>query len=573
MHTHSNIVSVWLPLQAPGLLSATAAAAFMMAAHQHGVAAAVAPAAATAALLNKMTLVSHLLQLGQKAWPSFSRLLCGELTAAEEAAMVAAAGPVWTQHQKYQQQLQQQRQIEGRSKECAQSVRAAAGLVLLGNSSILLQQLLRAAAAAVRNNQLLQQLWVAVLYCADSLGDQIGGVWADVWLRGPERQIADGSVPWQNQIRVIAHAVQAFEAAVRHVAGAVPGRDAAGSTLPASSGGNSNGGRRLPCPPSIIQVELAAGRIYTAMIDCASEAGSSRSCSSCSSTPSAGLHRAEQQLLQAVLVMLLTSAKLRHWGLQPPLSVELLWKLAETASACVKPAEASHPAASTPDTPAAARAAAPTAAIEAAGGAQVCHLVSRYLSCLEQQLRGWVASGDGHAASCWLAAAANQDISPLAWDAHMKRASAAAAAAAPPHTHLQALALTVQASCAIARACSGDTSDGLGVQRGADCIARVNEHIQAAQLQISQAGKKISNSGSQPEWCHQQVLKALLVELLGLLYVLAEVIESFGSALAASLPSRFGCNWPGCVRLSGVSEGYGLVRGQACVCGGCRHAR
>jgi hypothetical protein len=53
----------------------------------------------------------------------------------------------------------------------------------------------------------------------------------------------------------------------------------------------------------------------------------------------------------------------------------------------------------------------------------------------------------------------------------------------------------------------------------------------------------------------------------------ADALQGLASALAAAVPSRFGCNWPGCVRLSGVSEGYGLVRGQACVCGGCRQAR
>jgi hypothetical protein len=61
--------------------------------------------------------------------------------------------------------------------------------------------------------------------------------------------------------------------------------------------------------------------------------------------------------------------------------------------------------------------------------------------------------------------------------------------------------------------------------------------------------------------------------VLDSLRIWAEHLKRFGSALAAALPSRFGCNWPGCVRLSGASEGYGLVRGQACVCGGCRQAR
>jgi hypothetical protein len=72
-----------------------------------------------------------------------------------------------------------------------------------------------------------------------------------------------------------------------------------------------------------------------------------------------------------------------------------------------------------------------------------------------------------------------------------------------------------------------------------------------------------------PNDSQRHKLLALLVQL----HALADALQGFGSALAASLPSRFGCNWPGCVRLSGVSEGYGLVRGQACVCGGCTQAR
>jgi hypothetical protein len=63
------------------------------------------------------------------------------------------------------------------------------------------------------------------------------------------------------------------------------------------------------------------------------------------------------------------------------------------------------------------------------------------------------------------------------------------------------------------------------------------------------------------------------VAFLAALKAFVDALQGYGSALAAAVASRFGCNWPGCVRLSGVSEGYGLVRGQACVCGGCRQAR
>jgi hypothetical protein len=71
----------------------------------------------------------------------------------------------------------------------------------------------------------------------------------------------------------------------------------------------------------------------------------------------------------------------------------------------------------------------------------------------------------------------------------------------------------------------------------------------------------------------ESVWNKLAAVLLWGLKAFADKLQGYGSALAAALPSRFGCNWPGCVRLSGVSEGYGLVRGQACVCGGCRQAR
>jgi hypothetical protein len=118
-----------------------------------------------------------------------------------------------------------------------------------------------------------------------------------------------------------------------------------------------------------------------------------------------------------VLLLLLTSAKVWRAGLQFPLPVELLWKVATPASACVKLAQGPPAAASAPSAVAAAAkaagAAAAAAAAEAAGGAQLCHLVTSYLSCLEWHLRKWVDSEDAHAASGWLSGNANQDITPL----------------------------------------------------------------------------------------------------------------------------------------------------------------
>jgi len=42
-----------------------------------------------------------------------------------------------------------------------------------------------------------------------------------------------------------------------------------------------------------------------------------------------------------------------------------------------------------------------------------------------------------------------------------------------------------------------------------------------------------------------------------------------GATLCAAVPSRHCCNNPGCTNLGTVSSGFALVRGAACVCGGC----
>jgi 23S rRNA maturation mini-RNase III len=168
-----------------------------------GEAAAVGPSAAafTGPVLLQVPLLAHTLQLYQKTWPSLSRLLCGQLTTEEQAAM-AGTWEVWKHHQKLQ--IVRRRlcstssttvsccwQPDGQPQQNAAAVAAAAGLVLLGNNSILLQQLLRTASAAAESQQQQQQpqqqqqqLVSAVLYCADCLGDQVGGLWADVLFSG-----------------------------------------------------------------------------------------------------------------------------------------------------------------------------------------------------------------------------------------------------------------------------------------------------------------------------------------------------------------------------------------------------
>jgi hypothetical protein len=46
-------------------------------------------------------------------------------------------------------------------------------------------------------------------------------------------------------------------------------------------------------------------------------------------------------------------------------------------------------------------------------------------------------------------------------------------------------------------------------------------------------------------------------------------LRTAGAALCAALPNRYFCNNPACGNAAGVSAGFGLVRGAACVCGGC----
>jgi hypothetical protein len=126
---------------------------------QHGTAAAVIP---------QLPLVAHILQLYNISWLPLSRLLCGELTAQEKAAMQRSC-TVWQQHQQHQHQLQQ---LQGIARKSAADVRAAAGVQLLGSNSILLQQLLRMARAAAvgSSRQQQKQLTAAVMYWADASG-------------------------------------------------------------------------------------------------------------------------------------------------------------------------------------------------------------------------------------------------------------------------------------------------------------------------------------------------------------------------------------------------------------------
>jgi hypothetical protein len=49
----------------------------------------------------------------------------------------------------------------------------------------------------------------------------------------------------------------------------------------------------------------------------------------------------------------------------------------------------------------------------------------------------------------------------------------------------------------------------------------------------------------------------------------AAALKAASKALAAAVPCSYTCNYWGCRNLSTVSEGFALVRGKGCVCGGC----
>jgi hypothetical protein len=57
--------------------------------------------------------------------------------------------------------------------------------------------------------------------------------------------------------------------------------------------------------------------------------------------------------------------------------------------------------------------------------------------------------------------------------------------------------------------------------------------------------------------------------LLPQLPALAASLKAAGAMLCSALPCSFFCNNPACVNVSGLSEGFMLVRGKACICGGC----
>jgi hypothetical protein len=76
----------------------------------------------------------------------------------------------------------------------------------------------------------------------------------------------------------------------------------------------------------------------------------------------------------------------------------------------------------------------------------------------------------------------------------------------------------------------------------------------------------------EPSPAHQQQLlqaKGPAFEAFRALSAVCRTMKSVGEDLCAVLPNRYFCNNPGCRNAAGVSAGFALVRGAACVCGGC----
>jgi hypothetical protein len=525
-------------------------------------------------------MVAHLLESYHITWSTtLSRILCGELIAVEQQIMQRSC-PVWKQHQQHQQQLQQ---LQGSAKKSAATVRAAAALVLLGNNSIMLQQLLTTAAAAggggSSHQQQQQQLADAVLYWADASGGVLSSLVSDILSNGaitigwPGQPGADGclAVFSKQCCCVLAGALQAFEAAVRYCVAAGSSTTASGSCSGSASGSGS-----LVVPPSIADLEASIVGVYPHLVQ--HEYGSNK----CVQGLLCSQHKL--QLLQSVLSMLLTSAKVWQMELQPPMCLKLMGSVAMGPAICKMIAEQQQPGACSADAPAATAAAA--ALREVSGAAQVAHLISRQLSCLEQQLRRWVDAGDAAAAADWLlavsptqqstaraAAAAAADASYAPIGVGVPSSSAPVGASCPglrePCSQLEGIASLVFESSQLVEWAA--ESDGLSLE----AVRKLVDVFMDVKFKIDRMGKDVLGgkagglSAGMPDERTQQKQAALLGELRAL----ADALQGYGPALAAAVPSRFGCNWPGCVRLLGVSEGYGLVRGQACVCGGCRQAR
>jgi hypothetical protein len=469
-------------------------------------------------------------------------------------------------------------------------VRTDSGMGLLGNTSIVLQQLLRTAAAVGRSpqqQQQQQQLSAAVLYWADTSGRVLSQLYSDLLAAGEGQPVVGCFPMFSKQCCVLARALQALEAAVRYC---VPTDYA----LPASrcdiaSSSSSGSSSRRVVPPSITEVETALVGMYPVLIHhgyFSSSSGSSSSGNSSSgnsSSGSRGLSCAQHQLLQAVLSMLLTSAKVWQQELQPAVCLEAMSDVTLAAALCMQKMGESQPAVGPPGTSAEPAAAVTAAALGVFGGAQVAYLVTRHLSCLQQQLRKWLDAGDAASAANWLAAGPPPQLTTHSNETN----SVGVGASCPAHparprgprsdacSQLKVLLRLVQASYDIVGSAARGDTNSLGLDAARQRLLAsypATKMLMDSFVKDMLAGLK-GKTGGPSAWVPDAYARPKVAALQGQLSAFVDALQGYGSALAASLPSQFGCNWPGCVRLSGVSEGYGLVRGQACVCGGCRQAR
>ena len=525
----------------------------------------------------QLPMVAHLVHMYHRTWPPCSRLLCGELTAEEQHIMQRTC-PVWKQHQQHQLQL---RELQGSARKSAAAVSAAAWLLLLSNGSILLQQLIRMTAAAGDSHhpqqQQQQQLSAAVLYSAESSGRVLSHLYETLLKTGAGQPGVDGhlSLVSKQCCCVLARALQTFEAAVRYCV-------RVSSTLPASSSTGTSSSSSSSCcsehvvPPAISHLEASVVGMYAVLIG-HGYGSKNRRCSSSSSGSLRGLSCCQHQLLQAMLSMLLTSAKVWQQGLQPAVCPEVMWDVTLSAAFCRKRAEESQLAVCPLDTPAeSAAAAAAAAALEVAGGVQIAHLVTRQLIYLDRQLRKWLDAGKAVNAANWLAAgpppqvvATRKELRAAGVDASCQGSDSES------FSQLEVLLRLVQASYDIVGSAASADTNSLGLdaaQQRVEALYPPTKMLMNAVVRDMLVGLK-GKVGGPSAWVPDASAQPKVLALQRELNAFVDALQGYGSALAAAVASRFGCNWPGCVRLSGVSEGYGLVRGQACVCGGCRQAR
>jgi hypothetical protein len=154
--------------------------------------------------------------------------------------------------------------------------------------------------------------------------------------------------------------------------------------------------------------------------------------------------------------MLQTNAKLWQARVVPPIPIEILSDAATAAAAGAAAAAAAAPAT------------AAAAAMVAAGTGQIVHVVARYLSCFEEQTRGYSSSGDALTPARWLTTAADPSIIP----AYIDQGSAATtgSASVQVHTHHTSLNSLVRSSCVLACLCSSNDAQRLYLEGSGDRI-------------------------------------------------------------------------------------------------------